>query len=78
MKKLTSLKAVFMVLLFCAATAGVSQGQVVFTTLVSFDGTNGAYPEMVLTQGADGNFYGVTSSGGAASVQHPVVARSSK
>ena len=39
-----------------------------FTTLVEFTRnglTNrGAYPETGLTQGADGNFYGITSSGG--------------
>jgi uncharacterized repeat protein (TIGR03803 family) len=35
------------------------------TTLVSFDGTNGASPEAGLIQGADGNFYGTTTHGGA-------------
>jgi uncharacterized repeat protein (TIGR03803 family) len=34
------------------------------TTLVSFDGTNGASPEAGLIQGADGNFYGTTTQGG--------------
>lgn len=34
------------------------------TTLVSFDGTNGASPEAGLMQGADGNFYGTTTHGG--------------
>ncbi len=35
-----------------------------FSTLVWFDGTNGANPEPMLF-GADGNFYGVTDAGGA-------------
>jgi uncharacterized repeat protein (TIGR03803 family) len=37
----------------------------ILTTLVSFDGTNGAAPEGGLIQSADGNFYGTTASGGA-------------
>lgn len=35
------------------------------TTLVSFNGPNGGSPVGKLTQGSDGNFYGVTSKGGA-------------
>jgi uncharacterized repeat protein (TIGR03803 family) len=34
------------------------------TTLVSFSGTNGAFPGGALTLGNDGNFYGTTRNGG--------------
>jgi|HubBroStandDraft_5_1064220.scaffolds.fasta_scaffold29169_1 uncharacterized repeat protein (TIGR03803 family) len=48
----------------CAATAIAASAQT-FTTLVNFDGTNGATPVYVfLVQGVDGNFYGTTSAGG--------------
>jgi uncharacterized repeat protein (TIGR03803 family) len=36
----------------------------VLTTLVTFNGTNGASPEDGLTAGNDGNFYGTTANGG--------------
>lgn len=36
-----------------------------FTSLVDFNGTDGLYPIGYLAQGTDGNFYGVTSGGGA-------------
>jgi uncharacterized repeat protein (TIGR03803 family) len=40
---------------------------VIFTNLVSFNQTNGAYPQAGLIQGKDGNFYGTTEFGGAGS-----------
>ena len=36
-----------------------------FSSLVSFNGTNGDHPQAALTLGCDGNFYGTTSVGGA-------------
>ena len=41
----------------CAAQAQT------FTNLVTFDGTNGSYPESALTQDTDGAFYGTTFEG---------------
>lgn len=48
-------------IVFMLTPAGVE------TVLYSFAGppTDGAFPEAVLIQGADGNFYGTTASGGA-------------
>jgi uncharacterized repeat protein (TIGR03803 family) len=41
------------------------RGGIVFTTLATFNGTNGSCPCGGLVQGNDGNFYGTTSTGGA-------------
>ena len=40
-------------------------GSLTFTSLISFNGTNGANPAAGLVQGPDGNFYGTAQSGGA-------------
>jgi uncharacterized repeat protein (TIGR03803 family) len=58
------MKACGVFLLWAAAAVAVSAQT--FTTLVNFDGTNGASPAFVsLVQGLDGNFYGTTLDGGA-------------
>ncbi|MGB7131985.1 MAG: choice-of-anchor tandem repeat GloVer-containing protein, partial [Candidatus Sulfotelmatobacter sp.] len=56
--------AACLIFAFCIAAAIASPAQT-FTTLVSFDGTNGAYPSAGLAQGPNGNFYGTTYGGGA-------------
>jgi uncharacterized repeat protein (TIGR03803 family) len=51
--------------LFCAAMMITAPAQT-FKTLADFDSSNGANTAfMALVQGADGNFYGTTESGGA-------------
>lgn len=42
-----------------------AKAQSTFTTLISFDGTNGASPRAGLAQGLDGNFYGTSEAGGS-------------
>lgn len=54
-------------LFFCVFLYGNSSAQPL-TTLVSFQGVNGAAPKAGLVQGTDGNFYGTTSRGGAANL----------
>jgi uncharacterized repeat protein (TIGR03803 family) len=49
--------------LLCAAMAIAAHGQT-FTTLLDFNGTNGAIPSS-LVQGIDGSLYGTTAGGGA-------------
>jgi uncharacterized repeat protein (TIGR03803 family) len=63
MSKFRFAKNTFFALALCAATAIVSAAQTL-TTLASFNGTDGNSPQSLI-QGADGNFYGVTYSGGA-------------
>ncbi len=58
-------KTACVVALLCAAAATRSPAQT-YTTLLDFDGTNGAGPKyMAFIQGKDGNLYGTTEGGGA-------------
>ena len=64
MSKLSLWRTMFLLCVFCAATAIASPAQT-FKTLVNFDGNNGKYPYlMTLVQGTDGNLYGTTYAGG--------------
>jgi uncharacterized repeat protein (TIGR03803 family) len=63
MMKSNGWKAVCAAFLLCVTTAIVSPAQVTFTTLVNFDGSNGAGPQTALTQGVNGNFYGTAGGG---------------
>jgi len=55
-------------LMFGAALTGLEAQTL--TTLATFNGANGAWPN-VLVQGADGNFYGTTTFGGAENGTRP-------
>ncbi|MGO9275890.1 MAG: choice-of-anchor tandem repeat GloVer-containing protein [Terriglobia bacterium] len=54
------------VVVFFIATAMGSSAQT-FSTLATFDGTNGGLPVWALVQGTNGNFYGSTGFGGTGS-----------
>ena len=62
--KLGLLKRVSIIFVVCADTAVGSLAQS-FSTLFSFNSSDGANPKAGLVQGADGNFYGTTATGGS-------------
>jgi uncharacterized repeat protein (TIGR03803 family) len=62
--KFSLLKTTRVVFVFCIATAIVSYGQTTFTSLINFEGTDGANPNSSVIQGADGTFYGTARFGG--------------
>ena len=62
MPRLNGPRSVFALFLLCTAAMTSSSAQT-FTTLLTFDGTDGSGPS-ALVQSTDGAFYGTTSSGG--------------
>lgn len=56
--------AILLIMLLSWSVVPLVHGDVIFTNLISFDGTNGANPRATLVQGTDGNFYGTTYNGG--------------
>ena len=62
--KFSLVKTACLLFAFCIAAVIASPAQT-FTTLASFNGTNGASSYAGLVQGTNGNFYGTTLGGGA-------------
>jgi uncharacterized repeat protein (TIGR03803 family) len=62
MSKLSLWRTICVVCVSCALVVIGSAAQT-FTTLVRFNGTDGAFPISGLVQGLSGNFYGTTSGG---------------
>jgi hypothetical protein len=65
MGKLSLWRTICLVGAICALAVIGSAAQT-FTTLASFNGIDGKYPEGPLVQGLNGNFYGTTSEGDTA------------
>lgn len=63
MAKLRLLKSICVLVSLCVLTATLSSAQT-FTTVSSFNDTDGSYPAGTLVQGLDGNLYGTTNLGG--------------
>ena len=62
----TVLKAKLLAVIFLVATAVAAPAQTVNTIYQFSNGTNPNFPAGVMAQGQDGNFYGITLSGGTA------------
>ena len=60
--------------IFCALVTMASRAQT-FTTLGTFDLSNGQFPAGPIVQGFDGNFYGTTSEGGNNGTEYGTVFR---
>jgi uncharacterized repeat protein (TIGR03803 family) len=64
LKPTTCWTRVFVILVFACTGPMIAPAQT-FTSLLSFNGQDGAFPQNTLVRGANGNFYGTTPYGGA-------------